>query len=236
MDFIQGIDTSKHQGDVSFEKTQEAGMRFAFIKCTEGMGYTDPRFYESWGKLVALDGVYIRGAYHFARPDTGGGKKDGEREASYFAKVLHLGGYCDKGALPPALDFEKYSSFGARENIPWVEGFVDVMEKEFGRKPIIYTGRNIWKYEVGNTDRFIDCPLWQVNYSQRKTVPVKMPWDKWTFWQWSGGRGDTFDYCFWFKKHGKMPGVQNGICDVNRFNGTWEDLRKLALLPCSSIM
>lgn len=236
MEFIQGIDTSKHQGGVSFEKTREAGMCFAFVKCTEGVGYTDPRFYESWGKLVAMDGEYIRGAYHFARPDTGGGMQDGEREALYFAKVLRLGGHCDRGALPPVLDFEKYSSSGPSENIPWIRGFIRVIEQEFGRKPIIYTGRNIWRYEVGNTDVFIDCPLWQVNYSGNRTKPVKTPWPKWTFWQWSGGRGSNFDYCFWLKKHGKMPGIPSGICDVNRFNGTMEELKKLALFSCSSIV
>ncbi len=236
MDFIEGIDVSKHQGDVDFKATMSAGMKFAFVKCTEGIGYIDPCFHENWRKLVELDGDYIRGAYHFARPDTGGGLKDGENEAWHFAHVLKEAGHCAEGCLPPALDFEKYSDSGPEDNIPWVRGFINVIEKELGRKPIIYTGKNIWKYELGNTDAFTACPLWQVYYSDYKSKRklVTTPWPNWTFWQWSGGRGKGFDYRFWLMKNGKMPGIRSGFCDVNRFNGTLEELQRLAQLKAPS--
>lgn len=234
MDFIEGIDVSKHQGDVDFKATMNVGMKFAFVKCTEGVGYIDPCFHENWRRLVELDGDYIRGAYHFARPDTGGGLKDGENEAWHFAHVLKEAGHCAEGCLPPALDFEKYSKSGPEENISWVRGFIHVIEHELGRKPIIYTGNNVWKFKLGNTDAFIDYPLWQVKYLRYAKKPTPMPWPTWTFWQWSGGRGKDFDYRFWFKKNGKMPGIKSGICDVNRFNGTMEDLFRLAQLKAPS--
>lgn len=170
------------------------------------------------------------GAYHFARPDTGGGAQDGEREAQYFSKILKRSGGVELGCFPPVVDFEKYSAFGPKENIPWMRSFVHVIETELGRKPMIYTGRNIWKYEMGNTDEFIDCPLWQVDYTGKRNAPKKTPWFSWTLWQYSGGRSKHFDYRYWMKEKGKMPGIQAGFCDVNRFNGTLEELYKLALV------
>ena len=231
MSYLQGIDVSKHQGkNVDFKATQSADMTFAFVKMTEGVGYIDPEFKNNWRKLVDLDGQYIRGVYHFARPDTVGGRIDGENEARYMVRVLKSNGHWQEGCLPPALDYEKYCDSGPRENGEWVRGFVEVVEAELGRTPIIYTGRNVWRYELGDTREFVRCPLWQVRYT-KKPQPVPMPWPTWTFWQWSGGKGKDFDHRFWMMAHGKMPGVASGYCDVNRFNGTKEALWELARLP-----
>lgn len=198
-------------------------MRFAIVKATEGVDYVDPKFRENWAKLVELGHEKLyRGAYHFARPSSGGGgATDGEREARDFCKALKSAGSWEVGCLPPALDFEEYSSSNASQNIPWIEAFVRVVESELGRKPMIYTGANVWKFEAGNTAAFKDLPLWQVYYSATATQPVAMPWDNWTFWQWSGG-GD-------FAFYGPVPGVR-GACDVNRFNGSESDLAALAMI------
>lgn len=218
--WIQGIDVSKHQGDVDWKKVHEAGFRFGIVKATEGADYTDPQFKNNWAKLLELDGEFYRGAYHFARPDLRTGKRGGEVEGRNFATVLmSVGGY-DSGCLPPALDFEKYSPSDHVENIPWIEGFLDVVEDMLGRECMIYTGANIWRYEVGNTPKFSDYALWQVNYTMEDEPTRDMPWP-WTFWQWSGG-GD-------FAYYGRpVPGVSTKAVDINRFDGTEEDLSKLA--------
>jgi len=83
---------------------------------------------------------------------------------------------------------------------------------------------------MGSTSEFIHCPLWQVNYSEVAEHPVQMQWKDWTFWQWSGGKGKEFDFRFWLKKNGKMPGIPAGYCDVNRFNGTLDELWNMALM------
>lgn len=233
MKYIEGIDVSKHQGkDVDFKATMSASMVFAFVKITEGVGHTDPEFRNNWKKLVALDGEYIRGVYHFARPDSVGGRIDGENEAKYMVKVIKRNGHWQEGCLPPALDFEKYSEWTHVKNVEWVKGFIHVVEAEMGRPPIIYTGRNIWKFEMGSTQEFVSYPLWQVNYSSKAQHPVKMVWDRWTFWQWSGGKGKEFDHRYWLHANGKMPGIPSGYCDVNRFNGTRKELWEMALLTC----
>ncbi len=197
-------------------------MRFAMVKATEGVGYVDPRFHENWTKLVALghDRIY-RGAFHFARPSSVGGSADGEAEARHFCSVLKAAGAYGEGSLPPALDFEEYSDSNSKQNVPWISAFVKVVEQELGRSPMIYTGANVWRYEVGNSDAFVHLPLWQVDYSETDTQPAPMPWSTWAFWQWSGGGPFAF--------HGPVPGV-SGVCDVNRFNGDENALAELAMV------
>jgi GH25 family lysozyme M1 (1,4-beta-N-acetylmuramidase) len=222
--YIQGIDISKHQGNVDFSAVAASGMRFAIVKCTEGENYVDPKFRENWAKLLDLgSSTILRGAYHFARPSSTGGSGDGEAEAMDFcAELKTVGGYED-GCLPPALDFEEYSESDAHDNIPWIESFVRVVEAELGRSPMIYTGSNVWRYEVGNTDKFVSLPLWQVYYSRTAQQPPSMPWPTWTFWQWSGGGSYAY--------YGPVPGIPgSGVCDVNRFNGTEDQLLQLAMM------
>lgn len=241
---IYGVDVSRHQGDVNFaEMAAKSEMKFAIVKCTEGKDYEDPRFRDNWSKLMALDpatkegNTLIRGAYHFARMDLrpDQGRVAGELEARWMCQVLkEAGGYGD-GALPPALDWEKYGGTSTL-NIEWIQGFVDVIEAELGRRPMIYTGPNVWYYTTNDSDRFVEYDLWEVKYSASgsdpQATPPQMPrkdnrkrWC-WKIWQWSGGG----DFNYYKPQYGDIPGVPSGTADVNRFNGTIEELREMALL------
>lgn len=219
---ISGIDISHHQGDVDLKAACESGQRFCIVKATEGVDYTDPRFYENWEKLLELDGQMYRGAYHFARPDSIGGADDGAAEANDFCDALIAAGSFMQNAMPPALDFEKYSESDEKDNVPWIDAFIKTVEDRLGRSPMIYTGKNVWNYEVGNSDAFVDYPLWLVYYTSADYPTSSMeslPWDEFALWQWSGGGSYA---------HGDpVPGV--GVCDLNWFNGTEEDLARMAM-------
>lgn len=219
---LQGIDVSSHQGVVDFAAVARAGFRFAICKATEGVGFVDPRFGANWAQLVELGHETLyRGAYHFARPSSVGGGADGESEALSFCTTMKSVGHYGPGALPPVLDFEEYSDSDVRENVPWIEAFVRVVENELGRSPMIYTGANVWRFEVGDSPKFTHLPLWQVYYSRTASHPPATPWHQWTFWQWSGGGRYAY--------YGPVPGIPgSGICDVNRFNGTEQQLATLA--------
>lgn len=240
MGYLLGADVSKHQGEVNFQALVDEGFKFCICKASEGADYTDPRFAESMQAMRELNASGVRlypGAYHFARPDNRQGRAGGETEGRWFAQVLRsFVGLDDlqNNFLPPALDFEKYSESDFKDNIPWIEGFLHVLEEENGRSGMVYTGPNIWKYEVGDTDQFVHYPLWEVKYSRSGanagSHPPRMPTDTskefwpWTFWQWSGG-GD-------FAYYGSIPGV--GVVDVNNFQGAEEDLAKLANAGCGA--
>ena len=220
-EYIQGIDVSYHQGTVDHDEVAGSGMNFCYVKATEGRNYEDPRFAENIANIRITQesgAVYYPGAYHFARPDSTGGAADGVAEAEDFCDVVQrVCGDIRKDFLPPVLDFEKYSESDLNENIPWIDGWIEVVERRLGRMPMIYTGANVWRYEVGNTDAFIDYPLWQVYYSGTATRPPDMPWPgnpQWTMWQYSGGGS--------YQHHPAVPGV--GVVDVNRFYGDLDQL------------
>lgn len=242
-DLIQGLDVAHHQGDVNFAEVAEDGFRFCICKATEGADYEDPSFRENMEKIAELrenDPLFYGGAYHFARPDNRTGRAGGETEGRWFSQILRdvsaeLGFPIDGGFLEPALDFEKYSDQNGSTNIPWIEGFLDVLESETGRNGMVYTGPNVWMYEVSNTDEFNDWPLWEVTYSSQGSDPAAQPprmpknepdkeyWE-WTLWQWSGGG----DYAYYYRQFGNIAGIPGGIADVNRLNGGEDRLRELA--------
>ena len=222
-EYLQGIDISKHQGDVNHLEVAESGMLFCICKATEGRNYEDPKFEQNIQQIRAVleEGLdYYPGAYHFARPDSdGGGAADGAAEAEDFCDVLErVCGDILEYFLPPVLDFEKYSESDVNENIPWIDAWIEVVEGRLGRQPMIYTGSNVWRYEVGNTSKYINYPLWQVYYSGTASQPPVMPWPSWTMWQYSGGGS--------YQHHPDVPGV--GVVDVNRWHGTLEELMQFA--------
>ena len=72
---IQGIDVSYFQGNVDWTKVEAAGIRFAYIKVTEGGDRFDPNFRDNWAG--AKQAGIARGAYHMIgaradRPPPGG--------------------------------------------------------------------------------------------------------------------------------------------------------------------
>lgn len=209
---ISGVDVSHHQGEVDFKAAYDSGQRFAYVKATEGRDYFDPRFAENWEKLMELDGKMGRGAYMFARPDSVGGAADGKAEAEDFCDVLQAVGGYDRGAGPPAIDYEKYSGKGVPMNLQYIDASVKTIQDTLGRDPCIYTGENIWEYQTGGSDKWTDLALWLVYYS-RGAYPTEamadMPWAEFGMWQWSGGG----DYAY----AEPVPGI--GQCDVNWFGG-----------------
>ncbi|MBL8588466.1 MAG: glycoside hydrolase family 25, partial [Methylobacteriaceae bacterium] len=92
---IHGIDVSKYQGDIDWQAVRRAGVKFAWIKATEGGDHLDEKFALNWAQ--AQQAGVPRGAYHFAywcRPP--------DEQINFFNKVVPR----DPEALPPLLDFE----------------------------------------------------------------------------------------------------------------------------------
>ena len=60
---VHGIDVSKFQGDIDWNAVASSGVKFAWIKATEGGDRADERFQANWTGAKAA-GV-AHGAYHF---------------------------------------------------------------------------------------------------------------------------------------------------------------------------
>src|SRR5207248_7431363 len=94
----------------------------------------------------------IRGAYHFATPNTSGGAA----QADYF--VAHGGGWTADGkTLPPMLDIEYNPSgqtcygLSPAAMTGWIRSFSEEVHAKTSRWPMLYTTTDWWKTCTGNS-------------------------------------------------------------------------------------
>jgi GH25 family lysozyme M1 (1,4-beta-N-acetylmuramidase) len=187
---VPGIDVSSYQYPVNWTGWYGKGKRFAYIKATEGTSYRNPHFGTQY--YYAYQAKFIRGAYHFGRPDGA----SGAAQAKYF--VAHGGSWSRDGrTLPGVLDMEQnYSGTGAcyrhtdAYNVAWVKSFVKEYKLLTGRDAVIYTNTTFWKTCMGNTTAFrYTNPIWIAYYATPlRTLPGGWPF--YTFWQYSGSGMD----------------------------------------------
>ena len=128
---VWGIDVSHHQGEIDWAKVGASGVRFAFIKASEGEDLRDTRFEANWSASHAA-GI-IRGAYHFFTFCT-----DGVLQAdNYLAAVPD-----DDHSLPPVVDVEfsgNCKSWSTVDRIrTQLSSFLRRVERATSRRPILY--------------------------------------------------------------------------------------------------
>lgn len=196
-DWVNGVDVSHHQdtgGDaIAWNSVRDDNNRFAIIKATEGTDYTD----DAYAKFAqgALDSGLTVGAYHYARP-----ANDPVAQATNFANVLKTG---PATTLPPVLDLEVDEGLSPQKLRDWTRTFLTELEKQTGRRPMVYTYRYFWLEQMGDTDEFSDYPLWLAAYQNKAPAPVG-GWDTVDIWQRS--------------ESGRVAGINTPV-DLNLFNG-----------------
>ncbi|MEA5457720.1 GH25 family lysozyme [Arcicella sp. LKC2W] len=202
---LHGIDVSHHNGKIEWRKVkkmqfsdEDLHLEFCFLKATEGMTHSDREFERNWEQLGKL-GIK-RGAYHFFIP-----WREPIGQAKNFINSVKL----KKGDFAPVLDIEQNSLKADSQIIAEIETWLNIVEKHYGVKPIIYTNPNFYrKFIKGNFDGY---PLWIADYS-KETLK---------------GYGSNL----WFWQHnqkGWCEGVK-GTVDYNVFLGSESDLEDLCL-------
>ncbi|MBO1753756.1 GH25 family lysozyme [Allobranchiibius sp. CTAmp26] len=201
-----GVDVSQYQGNVAWNYLRGQGFSFAYVKASEGTGYSSSTFRAQYNGSYAAG--FIRGAYHFALPN----QSSGSYQADYF--LAHGGGWSRDGrTLPGALDIE-YNPYGSscygysRSGMTsWIKSFVNRYRSRTGRYPVVYTTYDWWATCTGNTSALAGLtPFWIAQYSH---VPNQLP------------AGTRFSHIWQYS--------QSGGLDKDRFNGTTAGLRSLAL-------
>jgi GH25 family lysozyme M1 (1,4-beta-N-acetylmuramidase) len=202
-----GIDVSHYQGAINWTSVRNAGIRFAFIKATEGTSYLDPSFAANY--VGAYNAGVIRGAYHFARPAA----SSGAVQANFLAD--HGGAWsADSRTLPAALDLEAGCAGLSQSAMrSWIQSFLNQYRARTGRYAVIYTTTSWWSSCTGNwTGPWSTSPLWIARWaSSPGTLPAGAPF--WSFWQYTSS--------------GSVPGV-SGAVDRDYWNGTVDRLIHLA--------
>ena len=168
-----GVDVSSYQANINMNKLKEQNIQFIYIKATEGSKAQDNTFEKNWDN--AKKAGLLSGAYHFFSFDS-----EGKTQAENFINTVDDN---MKGRLIPAVDVEYYGD--KKEKPPKKEDvvrelkvFVDALEKEYGVKPIIYSGAEIYdKYLKGEFDEY---KKWISSFYTPLSWNYK---DDWYIWQ-----------------------------------------------------
>jgi lysozyme len=188
---VRGIDVSRHQGRIDWKAVSTGGIRFVYLKATEGGDLQDAAFKEN--VRAVHDAGMACGAYHFFSLKT-----PGIVQAQNFIQTVPSG----LVTLPPVVDLEFWGNSSER---PPPESFqvelrayLDAVSKAYGREPVIYTSADFSSVYLKN---FPIRRFWV------RDILLSPTWDgtrAWLFWQ--------------FSEKGRVPGVE-GFVDLDVFNG-----------------
>jgi len=172
---IPGVDLSNWQPNYNWPAARHSGIRFAYLKASEGESFVD-KMYSAHRRNANMQDIVI-GAYHFARPSAG----SAQRQAEHFLKCASL----RRGDLIPALDLEVSGGLSPAHLVFWVTQFRDEVRRQIGHAPVIYTSPSFWASAMAGSRAFADCPLWIAHWGVASPTIPKC-WTTWTVWQWQG--------------------------------------------------
>ena len=197
---VHGIDVSKYQGTIDWGTVAQSGVKFVWIKATEGGDHLDERFQVNWEG--AKQAGIPHGAYHFVY-----WCRAPIEEATWFEKNVPV----EDDALPPVLDVEATpDSKTCRRHlerepaIADMKVMLDEMERHFGKRPIIYTSVDFYE-AILSDGAFSDYSIWV--RSTKHHPSVRYGSRPWKFWQ--------------YQADGSIPGIE-GHVDRNAFYGSRE--------------
>jgi len=222
---VLGLDVSQYQGQIDWkelslnhndiagsaeyfkDKTLEDHLQvqFVFVRATKSNCVTDANFRTNFEE--AKNNNILRGAYHFLIDSVSGTK-----QAEHFLSVANL----EKGDLPPVLDIEKDTKNGKTIELKvsvdqWrkiAKEWLDVVEKHYGVKAIIYTNLNGYSNWIKNDKVLCDHDIW---IASPQGVYQDLP-KGWKFWQ--------------FTQKGNATGITENVVDMNLFNGNADSLKQ----------
>ena len=187
---IHGIDLSHYQGNVFWEIIGDnTKMAYVYLKATEGGDNRDDKYVRNI-ELAHQYGLKV-GSYHFYRP-----KIEQQKQLENFMTQC-LPGDQD---LIPMIDIETTSGLRTDEFCDSLFKFLDLVEKAYKQKPLLYTFTNFYnRYLIGKIN---DYKLMIAQYTQRE--PVLRDGRDFEMWQYTG--------------KGQINGI-NGYVDKSRFMG-----------------
>lgn len=153
---IKGIDVSHWQGTINWNEVAKAGVKFVFIKATEGTSYSKLSYFKENAPQALTAGLKV-GAYHYAKFAT---VAEANAEAAYFLDSI------SSIALnyPVVLDLEENKKEAKKKTLTDAAiAFLEAIE-EAGYTAMLYTG----KYFLENTldeSRLTNYALWIARYN-----------------------------------------------------------------------
>jgi len=192
---IHGVDISRWQHPnektINFTKMAESGVRFVFIKGSDGHDPADSQA----KKYLLLDrpaaqaaGLYT-GFYHYAYlPDTTNTKEivtDAKAQAQKVIwRLASIGGYTNQD-LPVALDIENNcvrsisgvcKKYMNRKYVTlWAQTWLDEVSSKTNRKPMVYSYPQFLQTAMLRSAELAKYPLWIAAYGKDPAVATNSP-------------------------------------------------------------
>lgn len=170
---IEGIDVSHWEGDINFREVKDAGIRFVYIKSSEGDSYIDPDFERNYREARK---VRLKiGFYHYVTARTA---EEARKEARHFAEVIRGKKYQGR----PVMDFESFGNL-TKERINEISlAFLQELREATGRSVAIYS-------DASNAADTFDArlsvyPLWIAQYGGSHP-DMQNHWRRWSGWQYT---------------------------------------------------
>ena len=166
---VRGVDVSHHQGQVQWQRVRRDRIAFAYLKATEGSGFTDPLF-QPGARAARSAGLRVGGYHYFSLCSPGA------PQAEHFAGVLAS---APARSMPPAVDLELLGNCSdpppRAELLDEVRGFIDEVERRTGQQVVVYAypefearyrfagalHRRQWVRRIGNRPPARDWYIWQ---------------------------------------------------------------------------
>jgi lysozyme len=215
---LDGVDVSEVQSRIDYARVAAAGFRFAVVKASEGIGYTDPLARKH---LTGFRAVGMRAfAYSFLRPSQGDAK----------GQVQRLWDSMGDEYSRMVIDLEtRNEQTPSAKLVAFAEAAADAVLACGALKAVLYTYPSyaralqpeLAKSQLGETTH-----LWMADYrTPEPSVPLPAalpyapaPWGAAVLWQYSGGKGFL------------VPGI-DGACDRDLFVGDEDAFRDWLGLP-----
>ena len=179
----RGIDVSKFQGKINWTKVaKDKTIKFVYVKATEGTSIRDPYYKTNIAK--ARKAGLLVGSYHLYSSKT-----TAYQQMANFKSMVNK----KEQDLVPVLDIEGHHS--GRLYMERVDKLLELMEKEYGVKPMIYTSEKVYKLHFSGK-KYRKYHIFIANY--RRTPSVR-----YTLWQ--------------FTETGHVSGI-SGCVDISKFD------------------
>ena len=221
-----GIDIS-HYTDPSldFAALRPQGVRFVYMKATQGIHNKDGRYAAFQKRLRALAPKHklLMGGYHFLSS-----MGAGETQADTFCNFVHANGGFMPGDMPPVMDLEwdvetvdgrdRWADRSSAEIVATALAFLHRVQARTKMVPMVYTTVAWWKERnipLSEFAKFHASKLWIADYSKSSRAveePVHFPASTANLWQ--------------FSADAKLQSGYGGELDANIFKGTPAQFKK----------
>lgn len=182
---VHGIDVSHYQGRINWDEVaKDPKVNYVYLKATEGVNYVDDTYNYNFRECKRV-GLKV-GSYLFFRPNL-----SAQAQFDLFVSQVDT----RKQDLLPLVDVEVIKGVSTYVFQARLIELCELLEKEYGKKPLIYTGRNFYNKYIHGNSRLRSHKFFIASYSFEE--PELYGGDEYHLWQYSasgrvrGIRGDV---------------------------------------------